>query len=139
MAKIKAIVAVPEVGEVYDGIVKSIMPYGAFVEFMPGKDGLLHVTELDWKRVENVEDVLKGGDQVRVKLIGIDKQTGKFKLSHKVLIPKPEGYVEPANKMRNSAVHHSNGPRTNNAPRHSADRNKMNPMQNNIRRDSDRY
>ncbi|MBR1625782.1 MAG: polyribonucleotide nucleotidyltransferase [Bacteroidales bacterium] len=95
-AKIKAIVTVPEVGEVYDSVVKSIMPYGAFVEFLPGKEGLLHVTEIDWKRIEKVEDVLKEGDEIRVKLIGIDKQSGKFKLSHRVLIPKPEGFVDAA-------------------------------------------
>ncbi len=93
-ARIKAIVTVPEVGEVYDSVVKSIMPYGAFVEFLPGKEGLLHVTEIDWKRIEKVEDVLKEGDEIRVKLIGIDKQSGKFKLSHRVLLPKPEGFVD---------------------------------------------
>jgi polyribonucleotide nucleotidyltransferase len=109
--RIKAITTVPEVGEIYDGKVKSIMPYGAFVEFLPGKDGLLHVTEIDWKRIENVGDVIKEGDEIRVKLIGIDKQTGKFKLSHKVLIPKPEGYVEPERKPfdRNRDNNHRNG------------------------------
>lgn len=98
LAKIKAIVTIPEVDEVYDATVKSIMPYGAFVEFLPGKEGLLHVTEIDWKRIENVEDVLKVGDPIRVKLIGIDKQSGKYKLSHRVLIPKPEGYVDNTRK-----------------------------------------
>ena len=98
--RIKGIIAVPEIGEIYDGVVKSVMPYGAFVEFLPGKDGLLHVTEIDWKRIENVSDVLKEGENIQVKLIGIDKQSGKFKLSHRVLLPKPEGYIEPSPKAR---------------------------------------
>ena len=90
-AKIKAIVAIPEVGEVYPSTVKSIMPYGAFVEFMPGKEGLLHISEIEWKRFESMEDTgLKEGDTIDVKLLDIDQKTGKFKLSHKVLIPKPE-------------------------------------------------
>ena len=90
-AKIKAIVAIPEVGEVYSSTVKSIMPYGAFVEFMPGKEGLLHISEIEWKRFESMEDTgLKEGDTIDVKLLDIDQKTGKFKLSHKVLIPKPE-------------------------------------------------
>ncbi len=133
-ARIKAIITVPEVGEVYDSIVKSIMPYGAFVEFLPGKEGLLHVTEIDWKRIENVEDVLKEGDEIRVKLIGIDKQSGKFKLSHKVLIPKPEGYVEPAPKpqrpMRNN--HSEHRPAGNRKPNHDASQ----PNQVNIKREN---
>lgn len=92
---IKSIVAVPEIGEVYEGKISSIMPYGAFVEFMPGKDGLLHISEIDWKRLETVEQAgLKEGDTISVKLVDIDPKTGKFKLSHKVLIPKPEGYDE---------------------------------------------
>ena len=92
---IKSIVAVPEIGEVYEGKISSIMPYGAFVEFMPGKDGLLHISEIDWKRLETVEQAgLKEGDTISVKLVAIDPKTGKFKLSHKVLIPKPEGYDE---------------------------------------------
>lgn len=90
LARIKAIVAVPEVGEVYMGKVKAIAPYGAFVEIIPGKDGLLHISEIDWKRLENLEGVLKVGDEVKVKLIDIDKKTGKLKLSRKVLIPRPE-------------------------------------------------
>ena len=95
LAKIRAIVAVPEVGEVYEGTVRSIMPYGCFVEFMPGKDGLLHISEIDWKRLETVEEAgIKEGDKLTVKLLEIDPKTGKFKLSHRVLIPKPEGYVE---------------------------------------------
>ena len=88
--RIKAIVAVPEVGEVYEGKVKSIMPFGAFVEFMPGKDGLLHISEIKWERLEKMEGVLEVGEEVTVKLIGIDKKTGKFRLSRKVLLPKPE-------------------------------------------------
>ena len=95
LAKIKAIVAIPEVGEVYKGKVRSVMPYGVFVEFLPGKDGLLHISEMDWKRLETVEETgLKEGDEIDVKLLDIDQKTGKFKLSHRVLLPKPEGYVE---------------------------------------------
>ena len=96
LAKIKAIVAVPEVGEVYEGTVRSVMPYGCFVEILPGNDGLLHISEIDWKRLETVEEAgIKEGDKITVKLMEIDSKTGKYKLSHKVLIPKPEGYVEP--------------------------------------------
>ena len=95
IAKIKSIVAIPEVGEVYEGTVRSIMPYGCFVEFMPGKDGLLHISEIDWKRLETVEEAgIKEGDKITVKLLEIDPKTGKFKLSHRVLIEKPEGYQE---------------------------------------------
>jgi polyribonucleotide nucleotidyltransferase len=92
---IKGIVAVPEIGEVYEGKISSIMPYGAFVEFMPGKDGLLHISEIDWKRYETIEQTeIKEGDKIQVKLIDIDQKTGKFKLSRRVLIEKPEGYQE---------------------------------------------
>ncbi|GEP93856.1 polyribonucleotide nucleotidyltransferase [Chitinophaga cymbidii] len=94
VAWIKGIVAVPEVGEVYDSTVKSVMPYGAFVEFLPGKQGLLHISEVSWKRLENMDGVLSEGEKVKVKLVGTDPKTGKFKLSRKVLMPKPEGYVE---------------------------------------------
>ena len=95
LAKIKAIVAIPEVGEVYKGTVRSVMPYGCFVEFMPGKDGLLHISEIDWKRLETVEEAgIKEGDPIDVKLVDIDPKTGKFKLSHRVLIEKPADYVE---------------------------------------------
>jgi polyribonucleotide nucleotidyltransferase len=87
---VKGIVAVPTVGDVYDATVKSIMPYGAFVEFLPGKQGLLHISEVTWKRLETLEGILKEGDQVKVKLTGTDPKTGKFKLSRKVLLPKPE-------------------------------------------------
>ncbi len=91
MAKIKGIVAVPEVGEEYEATVRSVMPYGAFCEFLPGKDGLLHISEIDWKRLEKVEDAgIKEGDKIRVKLIDVDPRTGKFKLSRKVLLPRPE-------------------------------------------------
>jgi polyribonucleotide nucleotidyltransferase len=87
--RVKAIVAVPEVGEVYDGKVKSIMPFGAFVEFMPGKDGLLHISEIKWERLETMEGVLEVGEEIKVKLVEVDKKTGKFRLSRKVLLPKP--------------------------------------------------
>ncbi len=89
-AKIKGMTTVPEVGEVYEGKVKSIMPFGAFVEILPGKDGLLHISEIDWKRYETMEGVLEVGEVVKVKLIDVDKKTGKLKLSRKVLIPRPE-------------------------------------------------
>ena len=117
LAKIKAIVAVPEVGEVYDGVIRSVMPYGAFVEFMPGRDGLLHISEIDWKRLETVEEAgLKEGDHVKVKLMEIDDKTGKFKLSRRVLMEKPEGYVErPARRerpeRRERRPHNGNGER----------------------------
>lgn len=101
MSKIKAIVAVPEIGEVYEGTVRSVMPYGCFVEFMPGKDGLLHISEIDWKRLETVEEAgIKEGDKLQVKLLEIDPKTGKFKLSRRVLIEKPEGYVERERRPR---------------------------------------
>jgi polyribonucleotide nucleotidyltransferase len=89
LRRIKNIVAVPEVGEIYEGKVKSIMPFGAFVEFMPGKDGLLHISEIKWERLETMEGVLEVGEEVKVKLIEVDKKTGKFRLSRKVLIPRP--------------------------------------------------
>ncbi len=89
LKRIRAIVAVPEVGEVYDGKVKSIMPFGAFVEFMPGKDGLLHISEIKWERLETMEGVLEVGEEIKVKLVEVDKKTGKFRLSRKVLIPRP--------------------------------------------------
>jgi polyribonucleotide nucleotidyltransferase len=94
VAWIKGIVAVPEVGSVYEAKVKSVMPYGAFVEFLPGKQGLLHISEISWKRLETMEGVLNENDMVKVKLIGVDNKTGKFKLSRKVLMPKPEGRPE---------------------------------------------
>lgn len=90
LKRIKGIVAVPEVGEIYDGKVKNVASYGAFIEILPGKDGLLHISEIAWERIENVADFMKEGDQIQVKLIGIDPKTGKLKLSRKVLLPKPE-------------------------------------------------
>ena len=109
IAKIKAIVAVPEVGEVYEGTVRSIMPYGCFVEILPGKDGLLHISEIDWKRLETVEEAgIHEGDKIKVKLMEIDPKTGKYKLSHRVLIPKPEGYQERERRPRREG---SNGER----------------------------
>ena len=98
---IKGICAVPEVGEVYHGKVVSILEFGAFVEILPGKEGLLHISELDWKKTEKVEDVLNVGDEVDVKLLEIDAKTGKMRLSRRALIEKPEGYVEPVRKPRN--------------------------------------
>jgi polyribonucleotide nucleotidyltransferase len=87
--RVKNIVAIPEVDQVYDGVVKSIMPFGAFVEFMPGKDGLLHISEIKWERLETMEGVMEVGEHVKVKLVEVDKKTGKFRLSRKVLLPKP--------------------------------------------------
>ena len=109
VARIKAIVAKPEVGEVYEGTVKNLAAFGAFVEFLPGKDGLLHVSEIDNKRVANVEDVLKEGDKIQVKLIGIDPKTGKYKLSHKALLPKPEGHED--GRRENRGGRPDRGPR----------------------------
>jgi len=90
IARIKAITAVPEIGEVYLGTVKNITAFGAFIEIIPGKEGLLHISEIDWKHIKTVEEVLKTGDKVKVKLIDIDGRTGKLKLSRKVLLPRPE-------------------------------------------------
>jgi len=89
--RVRAIASTPEIGEVYDAKVKTIMPYGAFVEFMPGKEGLLHISEVSYSRLENLDGVMKEGDMIQVKLIGVDERTGKFKLSHKVLLPNPNG------------------------------------------------
>ena len=124
LAKIKAIVAVPEVGEVYEGTVRSIMPYGCFVEILPGKDGLLHISEIDWKRLETVEEAgIKEGDKIKVKLMEIDPKTGKYKLSHRVLMEKPEGYVErerrprPERRPRRDDRHEGRGERPVRQPR----------------------
>ena len=92
--RIKGIVAIPEIGEVYEGKVRSIMAYGAFVEILPGKDGLLHISEVSWERLDSLEGVLKEGQIIQVKLIEVDKKTNKLKLSRKVLLPKPEGVQE---------------------------------------------
>ena len=101
IAKIKAIVALPEVGEVYHGTVRSVMPYGCFVEFLPGKDGLLHISEIDWKRLATVEEAgIQEGDEIEVKLIDIDQKTGKYKLSRRALIEKPVDYVERPQRER---------------------------------------
>ena len=101
LARIKAIVAVPEVGEVYNGKIRSIVAFGAFVEILPGKDALLHISEIDYKRFETMDETgLKEGDMIEVKLIGMDPKTGKLKLSHKALLPKPEGYEEPEKRER---------------------------------------
>ncbi|MFT3901817.1 MAG: polyribonucleotide nucleotidyltransferase [Niabella sp.] len=95
---IKGIVAVPVVGDVYDSVVKSVMPFGAFVEFLPGKQGLVHISEISWKRLETLDGLVKEGDAMKVKLIGTDPKSGKFKLSRKVLIPKPERKPEDGNR-----------------------------------------
>ena len=117
VAKIRAIVAIPEVGEVYDAKVVSIMPYGCFVEFMPGKEGLLHISEIAWKRLETVEEAgLKEGDTIQVKLLEIDEKTGKFRLSHRVLEEKPEGWEDrPARRPRREGGAEGRAPRR---PRH---------------------
>ena len=113
----KGIAAEAEVGEVYDAKVVSIMPYGAFVEFMPGKEGLLHVSEIDWKRVENVEEVMSIGDKIQVTLLAIDERTGKYKLSRKVLLEKPEGYVERPPRNRGDRGDRNRGGNRNNRNR----------------------
>ncbi len=119
LAKIKAIVARPEEGEIYEGTVRSILDFGAFVEFMPGRDGLLHISEISWERLDNMENSgIKEGDKVKVKLIEIDKKTGKFRLSMKVLTPKPEGYVEREARPRRE---------NNDRPRREGDRNDRAP------------
>ena len=101
VAKIKAIVAIPEVGESYLSTVKSIMPYGCFVEFMPGKEGLVHISELDWKRFETMEETgIKEGDKIMIKLLEVDEKTGKFRLSARALKEKPADYVEPERPAR---------------------------------------
>ncbi len=99
-AMIRAIVAIPEIGETYESTVKSIMPYGAFVEFMPGKQGLLHISEVSWSRLDTLEGVLKEGDVIKVKLLDVEQKTGKFKLSRKVLMPKPERNEAPREDRR---------------------------------------
>ena len=128
LAWVKGIVTVPEVGTIYKGKVVSILEFGAFVEILPGKEGLLHISELDWKKVEKTEDVLNVGDEVEVKLLEIDSKTGKMRLSRKVLLEKPEGYVEPVRRPRPEGERRDNnrgprkdfgkkGPRENHAPK----------------------
>ncbi len=115
LARIKGIVAIPEVGETYTGKVKSILAFGAFVEFMPGKDGLLHISEISWNRLETMEESgLKEGDEVTVKLLEIDPKTGKFRLSMKELTPRPEGMPERSERRPNNGGHHNNRPRREN-------------------------
>ena len=119
LAMINAIVELPEEGKVYDGTVRSIMDFGAFVEFMPHRDGLLHISEIAWERLENMEaSGLKEGDKVQVKLIEIDKKTGKYRLSMRALLPKPEGYVEPQRAPRGERGPRRDGDR----PRREGDR-----------------
>ena len=131
LSKIKAIVAQPEEGETYEGTVRSILDFGAFVEFMPGRDGLLHISEISWERLENMEaSGLKEGDKVQVKLIEIDKKTGKFRLSMRALTPKPEGYVEREARPRREDRPRREGDR---GPRRDGDRGPRGP-----RRDGDR-
>lgn len=123
LAKIKAIVAQPEEGEIYEGTVRSILDFGAFVEFMPGRDGLLHISEISWDRLDSMEQSgLKEGDKVKVKLIEIDKKTGKFRLSMRVLTPRPEGYVEREGRPRREGG--DRGPRRegDRGPRRDGDR-----------------
>jgi polyribonucleotide nucleotidyltransferase len=111
LAMIRAIVSVPEVGTEYLGKVKSIVDFGAFVEIMPGKDGLLHISEIGWTRLATMDGVMKVGDEIKVKLIEVDQKTGKLKLSRKVLLPKPEGYVEPAPRENRPPRDDNRGPR----------------------------
>ncbi len=118
MGRIKSIIAVPEVGEIYKGKVKSIVDFGAFIEIMPNTDGLLHVSEIEWNRVNNVKDVLTEGQIVEVKLIDVDSKSGKLKLSRKVLLPKPEGYEErPRRENRENRDRNNNRDRGNNRDR----------------------
>jgi polyribonucleotide nucleotidyltransferase len=117
LAWIKGIVMMPEIGETYEGTVKSIVPFGAFIEFLPGKQGLLHISEVSWSRLDSLEGVMKEGDKVKIKLVGTDPKTGKLRLSRKVLMDKPEGYVEPAPRERSDR-----GDRNDRGPRDRNDR-----------------
>ena len=138
-AWIKGIVAIPEIGETYEGVVKSIVPFGAFIEFMPGKQGLLHISEVSWKRLETLDGVLKEGDTVKIKLVGTDPKTGKLRLSRKVLMPKPEGYVEPEKREggeRRERRDDRQGDRRGND--RGGDRRNNNDRRNFERRDNDR-
>ena len=111
LQRIKDICAVPEAGKVYHGKVVSILEFGAFIEILPGKEGLLHVSEIAWTKTEKVEDVLKVGDEVDVKLLEIDAKTGKMRLSMRALTEKPEGYVEPKRGERGPRRDGDRGPR----------------------------
>ena len=118
LARIKAIVAVPEIGETYNGKIRSIVDFGAFVEILPGKDALLHISEIDYKRFETMEETgLKEGDMIEVKLIAKDAKTGKLKLSRKALLPKPEGWVEREPRERKPREHHDGEKREQRGPR----------------------
>lgn len=117
LAMINAIVQLPEEGKVYTGTVRSILEFGAFVEFMPNRDGLLHISEISWDRIPDMESSgIKEGDTVEVKLIEIDKKTGKYRLSMRALLPKPEGYVERERQPRENGERRNNdrGPRRDN-------------------------
>jgi len=114
VSMVKAIVVVPVVGDIYEGVVKSVQPFGAFVEFVKGKEGLLHISEISWKRLETMDGVLEVGEEISVKLIGLDPKTGKFRLSRKVLLPKPEGMPEREEKPKDE---NNNRERTFNKPR----------------------
>ena len=131
IAKIKAIVAIPEVGEVYHGTVRSVMPYGCFVEFLPGKDGLLHISEIDWKRLDTVEEAgIKEDDEIDVKLIDIDQKTGKYKLSRRALIEKPADYQErPQRERRPRPERGERRPRPERAPRNNHESHNEAPAQ----------
>lgn len=136
LSKIKAIVAQPEEGEIYEGTVRSILDFGAFIEFMPGRDGLLHISEISWDRLDNMEaSGLKEGDKVKVKLIEIDKKTGKYRLSMRVLTPKPEGYVEREARPRREDRPRRDGDR---GPRRDGDRGPRRDGDRGPRRDGDR-
>ena len=127
---INAIVELPEEGKVYDGTVRSIMDFGAFVEFMPHRDGLLHISEIAWERLDDMEaSGLKEGDKVQVKLIEIDKKTGKYRLSMRALLPKPEGYVEPQRAPRGERGPRREGaaPRGDRGPRREGGRGPRQP------------
>ncbi|MEZ5104365.1 MAG: polyribonucleotide nucleotidyltransferase [Draconibacterium sp.] len=132
-ARVKAIVAIPEVGEVYTGKVKSVVSFGAFIEILPGKEALLHVSEMDWNRVESAEEFTKVGEMIEVKLIGVDEKTGKLKLSRKALLPKPEGYVERPPREDRPPRRDNNNYRSND--RRGGDRHGNDNRRNNDRRD----
>lgn len=136
MAWIKGIVAEPEIGETYEGKVKSIVPFGAFIEFMPGKEGLLHISEVSWKRLESLEGVMAEGDTVKIKLIGTDPKSGKLRLSRKVLMPKPEGYVEPEKRERRGGDRDNRGDRRGGGDRRRDNNRNGGDRRNNDRRDN---